>query len=274
MLIQEIGRSLRGSEMKLEPILRTLIPAALMLLLVGCGGDNQAADTPTQLPLATNTPIPPTAIPLSTPTKVPEPMPTSIATVTPASTPVATPTAVPTPTMVPVPTPAPTATLIPTQVPPTPTPLVVHTTVDAFGFRLSIDGEINVESSGLAGDDASANEGIIFFGYEGANAILLWFEDSDSDIDAVLSDNYTSLDESQPDLTFSLMNKGDTAVGSYTAQYYSFITNTASGDSGGGIIGSWRCPPGAVFSLTVTGADATVVQIRFKRLLDGFACGS
>jgi hypothetical protein len=234
--------------MKLESILRTLILAVLTLLLVGCGGDNQTADTPTQLPLATATAVP-------------------------------TPTPVPTLTIVPTPTPtptqvSPTPTPTPTQVPPTPMPLVVYTTVDAFGFRLTIDGEVNLESSGLTGDDASANEGIVFFEYDGANAILLWFEDSDSDIDAVLSDNYTSLVESQTNLTFLLITEGDTTVESYTAKYLTFITNEASGDSGGGIIGSWRCPPGAVFSLTVTGSDAAVVQIRFKRLLDGFACGS
>lgn len=157
--------------------------------------------------------------------------------------------------------------------PPTPTP-ILYTKVDSFGFTLTIDGEVDVESSGLLGDDASTSEGIIFFDYSGANSILLWFEDSDSDIDAVLSDNYTSLVESQPDLTVSLINEGDVTVGSYVGQYLTFITNSASGDSGGGIIGSWRCPPGTTFALTVTGSDAAVVQIRFKRLLDGFACVS
>jgi hypothetical protein len=155
-----------------------------------------------------------------------------------------------------------------------PTPLVTYTIVDTFGFTLTIDGEVNVESSGLAEDDANISEGIIFFEYSGANSILLWFEDRDSDIDAVLFDSYTSLVESQPDLTFSLINEGNTTVESHAGQYLAFVTNTGSGDSGGGIIGSWRCPPGTVFSLTVTGSDAAVVQIRFKRLLSGFACGS
>ncbi len=157
--------------------------------------------------------------------------------------------------------------------PPTPTP-ALYTDVESFGFTLTIDGEVDVESSGLLGDDASTSEGIIFFEYGGANSILLWFEDSSSEIDAVLSDNYTSLVESQPDLAVSLINEGNMAVESYTGQYLTFITNSASGNSGGGIIGSWRCPPGTTFALTVTGSDAAVVQIRFKRLLDGFACVS
>jgi hypothetical protein len=136
-----------------------------------------------------------------------------------------------------------------------------------------MDGEVNVEGSGLSEDAATASEGIIFFEYHGANSILLWLEDSDSDIDAVLFDSYTSLVESQTDLTFSLDSEGDTTVDSNAAQYLAFVTNTVSGESGRGIIGSWRCQSGPVFSLTVTGADETVVAIRFKRLLDGFACG-
>ena len=44
---------------------------------------------------------------------------------------------------------------------------------------------------------------------------------------------------------------------------------------GGGIIGAWICPePETGFSLTVTGADATVVQIRLDRILDNFSCSS
>ena len=131
-----------------------------------------------------------------------------------------------------------------------------------------------MESSGLAGNQANINEGISFFEYGGANAILLWLEDSNSDVDAVLFDIYTSLVESQPDLSFSLFNEGDVTVETYTGQYLAFVTSTASEDDGWGIIGSWRCPSGTVFSLTVTGSDKTVVQIRFKRLVDGFSCGS
>ena len=149
---------------------------------------------------------------------------------------------------------------------------MTYTVVDDFGFTLSIDGEVDVENSGLTGDQATVDEGIMFFEYGGANAILLWFEDNESEIDEVLFDSYTSLVASQSDLTFSLINEGAVAVGTDSGQYLTFVTNSASGDTGGGIIGSWRCSLETVFSLTVTGADATVVQVRFKRLVDGFAC--
>ncbi len=43
--------------MKLKSILITLLPAALMVVLAGCGGGNQLSDSPTLLPLATYTPV-------------------------------------------------------------------------------------------------------------------------------------------------------------------------------------------------------------------------
>ena len=265
--------------MKLKSI---LLLQVLMLVLGGCGG-TQTADTPT--PKATLVsevevePSPTAEPPQPEPTRTPVPTETAYSdTPTPVPTETAysdTPTPVPTPTSMATPTstPLPIPPNTPTHVPPTPTP-VLYTNVDSFGFTLTIDGEVDVESSGLLGDYASTSEGIIFFEYSGANSILLWFEDSDSDIDAVLSDNYTSLVESQPDLTVSLINEGNVTVESYAGQYLTFITNSASGNSGGGIIGSWGCPSGTTFALTVTGSDAAVVQIRFKRLLDGFACVS
>ena len=258
--------------MKINFLMLFLLPAICMLMLMACGGA-KTADTQT----SGATVVPKVEVEPSLTQESSQPEPTK----TPTPTEMLysdTPTPFPTTTFTPVPTatPPPIPTNTPTQVPPTPipTPLVRYTIVDTSGFILTIDGEVNVESSGLAGDDANISEGIIFFEYSGANSILLWFQDSDSDIDEVLSDNYTSLVESQPDLTFSLINEGNVTIESYAGQYLTFITNTASGDSGGGVIGSWRCEPGTVFALTVTGSDAAVVQIRFKRLLDGFACGS
>ena len=40
-------------------------------------------------------------------------------------------------------------------------------------------------------------------------------------------------------------------------------------------MGSWACQvSNTAFTLTLTGADATLVQLRFGRLLDNFACAS
>jgi hypothetical protein len=214
------------------------------------------------------------------PTATYVPTPTQSATTVPVKTaPTADPEVVvpntpvpPTPTPVPpTPTPVPPT---PTPVPPTPTPAVIYTLVDTFGFALTLDGEVDVENSGLSSDKADVSEGVIFFEYSGANSILMWFEDTESEIDSVLSDTYTSLVQSQPDVTFSLETEGDVTVDSNMGKYLSFTTTSSSGDSGGGIVGSWRCSSGKVFASTATGSDATVVQIRFRRLIDEFACNT
>lgn len=176
------------------------------------------------------------------------------------------------PTFTPIPSPTPT----PTQTPiPTATMVLPSTTIDDLGFTLALDGDIALEKSGLSSANADAKEGIIFFEYGGSNAILLWLEDESSSIDAILSDSYTSLDESQPDLSFTLIKEGELATDFVAGKYVAFVADSGSvEDESGGLIGSWRCEPDVVFSLTVTGSDAAVVQIRFKRILDGFACDS
>ena len=241
-----------GNNMHRNSTLLLLITIICMAMMVGCGGGIQPGAT--------------RAAPSDTPT------PTSIVVPIHTATPTLTPLPTPTPTKVTSPSrPTPTPTKVPS--PSTSASLVGQTIVDTFGFTLMIDGEVNVESSGLVGDDANISEGIIFFEYSGANAILMWFEGNGSDIDSVLADVYVSLVESQPDLTFSLINEGSLVAESYSGKYLTFITNNPSGDTGGGVMGSWECSPGKVVSLTVTGSDAAVVQIRFKRLERGFTCG-
>ena len=142
------------------------------------------------------------------------------------------------------------------------------------GDQISLSDRENSLDKIISSEKADINEGAIFFEYSGANSILMWFEDTESDIDSVLSDTYTSFVQSQPDVTFSLEAEGDVTVDSKTGKYLSFSTTSSSGDNGGGIIGSWRCSPDKVFASTATGSDATVVQIRFKRLLDEFTCST
>tara|TARA_Y100000590_G_scaffold454785_1_gene602183 strand:+ start:465 stop:1172 length:708 start_codon:yes stop_codon:yes gene_type:complete len=158
---------------------------------------------------------------------------------------------------------------------PTPTVVVPTTNVEDLGFQLSLDGEVVVEQSGLIKDQADTKEGIMFFEYGGVSAILLWLEGSESDVDSVLSDSYVALESAQPDLGFSLMNEGDLSVDSVMGKYIAFVTDSGVTESeAGGIVGSWSCGSGVVFSLTVTGSDAAVVQIRFRRIADGFTCGN
>ena len=212
-----------------------------------------------------------------------EPSPTSVPTFTPIPSPVATQVpSTPTPTAVPTqipptaaPTPAPTAT--PTPVPTaTPTPAVLYTEVDSYGFKLIIDGIVSVESLGLLQDEAREEDGIVLFEYEGANSTLLWL--GDTDLDELLFDTYNQIVEAQSDLAFELISEriieeDALPVGSSEGKTLTFVSTAASGDvAGGGLTGVWKCTTRRVFSLTVTGSDPVVLQIRFKRLLDGFSC--
>jgi hypothetical protein len=217
-------------------------------LLIACG----QGTTPTETPLAQISPTPiQTEIPAATST------PEAVATTT---QPLAEPT--PAASTASVPTPEPTAT---------PTPSPSTTTVDSYGFTLRIDGSIKVENSGLLAENPQKDDGIIFFEYEGANSTLLWLNESKPD--ELLSDIYTQLVDAQPELIFSLINQGSVTVDSREASFLSFVSNTSTGHiEGGGLTAAWECPNQTVYSLTVTGSDPVVLQIRFKRLLDGFTC--
>ena len=193
---------------------------------------------------------------------------------TPTPAPKAEPTPAPTPAPTPKPTPAPTPKPTPAPTPkPTPAPAIPTTTLDSYGFNLTLDGTIEIEEAGLTEQNAAINEGIIFFEYDGANSILLWLKDSETDIKDFLSDSYSSLSNSQSGMTFSPINEGESEFGTVKYNYIAFVAKSESDDTqAGGIIGAWRCGTDKVFSLTATGEDGAVVQIRFKRILDGLSC--
>ena len=228
-----------------------------LALLAAC---SQTEPSPTSVP--TSTPIPSLAA-----TQVPStPTPTAVPTQIP---PTATPTLVPTATPTLVPTATPTLT-------PTPTPPVSYTEVNSYGFELIVDGTVSVESLGLLQDEAREEDGIVLFEYEGAKSTLLWL--GDTDLDELLFDTYNQIVEAQSDLAFALISEriieeDALPVDSSEGKTLTFVSTAASGDvAGGGITGVWKCTTGRVFSLTVTGSDPVVLQIRFKRLLDGFSC--
>jgi hypothetical protein len=164
----------------------------------------------------------------------------------------------------------------PTPTPtPTPTPAVEYTTIEGLGFKLVVDGKVDVENSGLTADNATNVEGITSFEHGGVTSNLIWFQDSDSEVTSALYDSYTSLKTARSDLTFELISEGDELVDSQSGKYLSYATTASSGEyQAGGITGSWRCLPETLFSLTVTGTDLFVIQVRFKRLLDKFTCTS
>ena len=94
-----------------------------------------------------------------------------------------------------------------------------------------------------------------------------------TDIKDFLSDSYSSLSNSQAEMTFSPINKGESEFGTVKYNYIAFVAKSESDETqAGGIIGTWRCGTDKVFSLTATGEDGAVVQIRFKRILDGLSC--
>ena len=156
---------------------------------------------------------------------------------------------------------------------PTPASAIPVTTLDSYGFKLILDGTIEIEEVGLTEQNAAVNEGIIFFEYDGANSILLWLKDSETDIKDFLSDSYSSLSNSQAGMTFSPINEGESEFGTVKYNYIAFVAKSESDETqAGGIIGTWRCGTDKVFSLTTTGEDGAVVQIRFKRILDGLSC--
>ena len=143
--------------------------------------------------------------------------------------------------------------------------------IKTYGFKLVVDSSINIESSGLLDDKAREEDGIVFFQYEGANVTLLWLTGSNQD--ELLSDVYTQVVEAQTELTFSLINEGAITVDSSPGKYLTFVSTDDLGEiEGGGLTGVWTCLSDRVFSLTVTGSDPVVLQIRFKRLIDNFTC--
>ena len=237
---------------------------------------SQTEPSPTSVP--TSTPIPSLAATQVPSTPTPTAVPTQIPpTATPTLVPTATPTLVPTAT--PTLTPTATPTLVPTATPtltPTPTPPVSYTEVNSYGFELIVDGTVSVESLGLLQDEAREEDGIVLFEYEGAKSTLLWL--GDTDLDELLFDTYNQIVEAQSDLAFALISEriieeDALPVDSSEGKTLTFVSTAASGDvAGGGITGVWKCTTGRVFSLTVTGSDPVVLQIRFKRLLDGFSC--
>jgi len=221
----------------------TLVVGTLFLMACGGGSSSDTSAVSSEIAIATSTPteVPPTP----TPTEIP-----------------------PTPT-------EPPPTLTPTEAPPgstpTPTPVIANTTIDTFGFALTVDGEVDVESSGLTEELANSNDGILSFEYAESDVFLIWFAEQNINLDNVLADTYTLFADEGVDST--LMSEGDSIVDTQPSKYLTFVTKDDSGKSqGGGIIGSWQCPSGSVFSLAVTASDPTTLQVRFKRLLDNFTC--
>ena len=279
----------------------------ICLFFIGCSGSSTTSVPvtatsipPTAIPVPpTATSIPPTTTPIPpTATSIPPtaiPVPATATPIPPTATPIpATATPIP-PTATPIPataTPIPaTATPIPptatpTPVPPTPTPVaptatpvvaadvLKSTTYNTYGFQITVDDTVDINSSGWTEDAPSQTQGLLSFVYKNASIILLWLKDSDLSNTELIQLKYSLISQLDESITYTAINEGDLEVDTQSGNYGTFVAKDSKSEVvGGGLIGGWKCPNSSLgFGLTATGEDATNVQIRFHRLISNFKC--
>jgi len=241
----------------------------------------------------------PTATSKPAPEKAPEakPEPEKAVKPTPTAKPEAAPTAksapvqatkIPKPTVAPTATSTPPPTIVPT-VTPTPPPTVEPTplshTFEIHGFTLALDPNSNLVASGLdvsgfTEAEADESQGILKLNYNGADVVFYWQpKESGNDAEAQAGVALALLSASKPTRTLTVISQGEISPDGQDGIYSGFLSTakndkaspTAEG-SGGGLIGAWQCGDTA-FTITVSGPDATVIQIRFDRLVENFKCG-
>ena len=253
-----------------------LLSAAFTLIMAACGDSDiteatletsaRATPTPTSVPPTPTVSqvIPATATPVPTQTPTPEREPTPVPTQTPM------PTATPVPTSSPVPA----STAVPTF---TATPL--PNIFGEFGFTLVLDQDASFSSSnltisGMRKDAADEQQGLLTFEYNGADIAIFWLPTTDDTLETVLEYTYQLLRDSQSANILIPVSDGDISIDDEPGKFGGFVATNASGENaGGGLIASWACQElGITLSLVVTGPDATVLQIRFDRLVSGFIC--
>ena len=176
---------------------------------------------------------------------------------------------------------SPDPTLVPTsappQVPPTVPPTVVPTATpepsavfDEFGFSLALDRGAYLTS--LPGN--TATQGMVQLEYGGVNVILSWVPINGVTTEALVSGMFGMLQDNQPDLILDTVSESPFNVGLESGLVVGFRSVDGAGKVvGGGLIGAWNCLDTEVsFTLAVTGDDANIVQLRFNRLINNFAC--
>ena len=188
-------------------------------------------------------------------------------------------------TAVPVPPTAtaipPTATSVPptaTPVPPTATPTPIPNLYEEFGFSITLNPEFNfgdteVTTSGMLDTSPDNNQGLIKFDYSGANTIIYWVPSTASDSLTLVDAAYSLLESSQPENTFSSISSGTLTADGQEGSFGGFLVTDNSGESaGGGLIAGWVCEGSTDYVAVLSGPDATAIQIRFDRLIEGFKC--
>jgi hypothetical protein len=184
----------------------------------------------------------------------------------------AAPTVTPTPTIVPSPTATP---------PPTPTPTPITTVFEVHGFTLKLDPDADFVASGLdvtgfTETKADESQGLLKLDYNGADVVFYW-QPSTAGVEPQQSVDsaFGLLSSSKPSTSFIAISEGDLIVDGQAGRFGGFVSTAASGGgNGGGLIGAWNCMTTSTsFTLTVSGYDSTVIQIRFDRLVENFGCG-
>jgi hypothetical protein len=152
---------------------------------------------------------------------------------------------------------------------------VTQKVYDDFGFSLRLDRGADVRPAGTP----SVEQGIISFAYGDVNAILTWTPQGDGNLIAMLSGTYDLIRNNQPGLTFETLQGrdklgfGELTVDGWSGLFLGFKAVDSSGASSGGLIGTWHCENSqSTFTLTVTGANAALLQVRFDGLIDDFKC--
>lgn len=250
----------------------TIVSSFLVILACGGGAASVAVEFEgEEEPTATS--VPPTTAPESTATTAPEPTATTeVADVPePTATPVPTATNVPEPTATATPTPTPTPTATPTPVP-TATPLGEFTVINSYGYSLGIDGTVDVDAIAWLGGGPDQNQGLVSFRSDGTAVILIWQPLQGQPLAVLTGLGLGVLQASQPTTVFTGIAEGVIDVKDRETAFGGFAGIDSGGTTiGGGLVGAWACEANE-FILILTGADSTLVQIRFDRLLDNFDC--
>jgi len=215
---------------------------------------------------------------INTQTPTPEAKPTTVLTLTPMLTAPVTP--VPTNSPIPTSTPVPTFTATPTYISePTVKPASLPNIFDEFGFTLALDQDASFSSSkltisGMRTGAADGQQGLLTFEYNGADIAIFWLPTTDDPPAAVIESTYQLLRDSQPSNILTPVSDGDISIDDEPGKFGGFVATDSSGENaGGGLIAAWTCQKlGITLSLIATGPDATVLQIRFDRLISGFKC--
>ena len=145
---------------------------------------------------------------------------------------------------------------------------------DKYDFILRLDKEPVITALGYQEAEASKDQGLLSFSYQGVNILMIWIRNTDATAQGMLQDTYQILQGASPDLTFVPVSEGDIDVHNRIGKFGSLVASNSDGDSAGGaLIGSWVCNESELgMALTVSSNDATVLQVRFDRLLQGMEC--